>query len=335
MYCASIDAHSTYLSLGVLDKESRLVLEQDVPADRDALVVALAPFRPLRVVVETSPFWPWIADALVPLGVEFHLAHAKKLRAIADNAQKNDRVDARLLARMLQTDLIPKAYPRSAAQRELLRILRHRTALVRQRSSLAGRIHAQLHQGGLSLPREKLLQRNTRPWLQEITRTRLEREQRRIVRTHLHLIDQLNPLIRALDRRIEREADAWPVVHRLRTVPGIGAHWGLLLAAALLPINRFQTGHHLVSYGGLAPVTRSSGGHTRYGSIPADANRWVRWALVSAVAKHVQHAPDTRISQFYARQKERIGWRKARVAAARKLALVIYAMLKKQQDYQP
>jgi transposase len=333
MYSASIDAHASYLSLGVLDKDSRLVLEQDIPADREALVRALEPFRPLRVVVETSPFWPWISDALLPLGVEFHLAHAKKLRAIADTAQKNDQVDARLLARMLQTDLIPKAYPRSRAQRELLRLLRHRTSLVRQRSSLAARIHAQLHQSGLSLPREKLLQQNTRPRLREITRS-LEREQRRILRTHLHLIDKLTPLIRGLDRCIEQEAEAWPVVRQLRTIPGIGPHWGLLLAAELLPINRFPTAHHLVSYAGLAPVTRSSGGHTRYGSIPADANRWVRWALVSAAAKHVQHAPDTRISQFYQRQKERIGWRKARVAAARKLALVIHAMLRKQTSYQ-
>src|SRR3989454_9450814 len=94
------------------------------------------------------------------------ISHAKALRAIATAPQKSDAVDARLLARMLLSGLIPEAYPRSADQRELLRLLRHRTALVRFRTRLAGRIHSQLHQQRLSLPREKLLRRATRAWLE-------------------------------------------------------------------------------------------------------------------------------------------------------------------------
>jgi len=118
-------------------------------------LAALAPYRPLEVVVETCPFWPWLYDLLVPAGIGFHLAHAKQLRAIAAAPQKSDAVDARLLARMLLSGLIPEAYPRSADQRELLRLLRHRTTLVRYRTRLAGRIHSQLHQQRLSLPREQ------------------------------------------------------------------------------------------------------------------------------------------------------------------------------------
>lgn len=335
MYFASIDAHKDYLQLAVLDKSAVLLLEQTVPADPEPLVEALAPFRPLRVVVETSPFWPWLYDSLVPRGVDFRLAHAKQLRAIAQNAQKNDAVDARLLARMLHSDLIPQTYARPPRQRELLRLLRHRTALVRQRSGLAARIHSQLHQSRLSLSREKLLLKKTRIWLREVAWPQLEPEQRRLIKTHLRLIDVLNPMIHTLDRRIAKEAKAWPVVELLRSVPGIGPHWGLLLAAELLPIARFPSGEHLASYGGLAPVTRSSGGHTRYGSIPKDANRWVRWALISATSKHVLHAPESRLSMFYERQKARLGWKKARVATARKLAHVIYAMLQHQERWRP
>ena len=335
MFFASIDAHLQYLTIAVLDKDAVLRLETTVEAEPEPLLQALSLFRPLRVVVETCPFWPWICDTLVPAGIDFRLAHAKELRAIAHSAQKNDRVDARLLARMLHSDLIPQAYPRSPQQREFLRLIRHRTALVRHRTALAGRIHSQLHQAQLSLPREQLLARKTRSWLMEIAASRLTIEQRRIVHSHLTLIDHYTPLIRALDREITRQGKEWPVVDLLRTVPGIGSHWGMLLAAEILPIGRFATAAHLVSYAGLAPVTRSSGGHTHYGSLPASANRWIRWAFISAVAKHVQHSPESPIARTYQQLKERIGWRKARVAAARKMATVVYRILQDQEPWRP
>lgn len=83
------------------------------------MVEVLAPFRPLQVVVETCPFWPWIHGVLVPAGIEFHLAHAKELRFIANTPQKKDAVDAALLARMLLSGLIPEVYPRPPEQRAL------------------------------------------------------------------------------------------------------------------------------------------------------------------------------------------------------------------------
>ncbi len=127
MYFGGIAAHLKYVSVAVLDRLSQVALETTVPTrDPARLLATLEPFRPLKVVVETCPFWPWLYDLLVPAGIGFHLAHAKQLRAIAAAPQKNDAVDARLLARMLLSGLIPEAYPRSADQRELLRLLRHR-----------------------------------------------------------------------------------------------------------------------------------------------------------------------------------------------------------------
>ena len=65
----------------------------------------------------------------------------------------------------------------------------------------------------------------------------------------------------------------------------------------------------------------------RHGQIPAAANRWLRGALVRAVVSHMQHAPDSWLARYYLAQKARLGWPTARVAAARKLARVIHAML--------
>src|SRR6266511_1655468 len=300
MYFAGLDAHLKYVTVAVRDRLGTLVLETTVSTrEPERLLAVLAPLRPLEVVVETCPFWPWLSDLLVPAGIGFHLAHAQRLRAIATAPQKNDRVDARLLARMLLAGLIPEAYPRSGDQREQLRLLRHRTALVRARTRLAGRIHSQLHQQRLLLSR----------------------------------IVHLTPLLQALERRIDTAAGANPPAALLATIPGLGPYRSLLLAAELSPLSRFPRVEHLASYAGLAPVTRSSGGHTRHGSIPQGANRWVRGALVSAIPSHVRSAPTSAVTRAYAQLTARLGWRVARVAAARKLLRIVYLMLRRGEPW--
>jgi transposase len=333
MYYCGIDAHIKYVRIAVLDKHGIVMLEQNVSCEEPALLAALRPYRPLSVVVETCPSWPWLHELLVGDGIEFHLAHAKHLRMIANNAQKNDAVDARLLARMLLAGLIPEAYPRVDTQRDWLRLVRHHAALVRQRTWLVNRIHGQLHERRLALPREKLLRQEGRQWLTTVAWPRLTREQQQLVLTHLELINVLDSSIRGVRKRIVRTAREVPEAELLRTIPGIGPYWALLLAGELLPIKRFRTPRHLVSYAGLAPTTSSSGGHTSHGSIPMGANRWVRWALVSAVSVHARRAPNSAITHHYETMKARLGWRKARVAAARKLARVTFQMLRTNEGW--
>src|SRR5918999_5340679 len=155
MYFGGIDAHLTYLTIAVVDRAGEVVLQERVATAESLRVLeVMAPYRPLDVVVETCPFWPWIHDLVAPAGIGFHLAHAKELEAIATSTRKTDARDATLLARMLAAGLIPEVYPKPAPQRETLKLLRHRAILVRQRTSLANRIHAQLHQRRLALPRE-------------------------------------------------------------------------------------------------------------------------------------------------------------------------------------
>jgi transposase len=330
MYYAGIDAHAKYLRIAVVNKVGGEIVAEKQIASRDtaALTEFLARYEGIEVVVETCPFWPWIQQVLEGAGIPFHLAHSRELRAIAHHPQKNDKVDARLLARMLSAGLIPPAWPRRRQQREWLRLLRHRVSLVRQRTQVANRIHSQLHQQGLSLPREQLLRQSGQQWVKTEAWPHLDPEQRRIVRTHLRLIRWLSQTIRGLDRPIRKAAEKNADVALLRSITGVGPFWGLMLVAELLPITRFPNAAKFVSYCGLAPRTSSSGGHTHYGSVPKEANRWVRWAIVSATATHIQRMPEGRLAQSYERLKARLGWKKARIATARRLAYAIYAMLK-------
>jgi transposase len=332
-YYAGLDAHQAYVVVAVVDKQGTVVHQARVPTTEPTrLVETLAPYHtpshPLAVVVETCPFWPWIYDLLVPRGMDFHLAHAQELVAIARAARKSDQRDARLLARMLAGGLIPPAYPKPPAQREQACLVRHRAALVRHRTMLANRIHSQLHAVGLSLPREQLLRQATRTWLRETAGPVLRPEQRRLLQSHWVLVRRLTRMIQRLNPVITAAAQADPAAGLLATIPGIGAYRGLLLAAELLPMTRYVSEGKFVGYAGLAPITRTSADTVHHGPLPKAANRWVRGALISTIPTHLRCAPTSGLSQYYARQKGRLGWQIARVATARQLARVIYHMLR-------
>ncbi len=331
MFVAGIDAHTRYVKVVVVDSTGARVLgpvrvKMEEPA---RLVTLLAPYRPLEVVVETSSSWPRLEAVLSAPHVRFVLAHARRLRAIAEANYKSDDIDAELLARMQLAGLIPRVDATPAAQREWATLIRHRTLLVAQRTALVNRIHAQLHLGGLYLERGRLLTRAGWQWLRTTAWPQLSVEQRALARTHRRLIRELSGLIRALDRRIAQVAAPIPEARLLATVPGIGPHRALLICSEALPITRFRTAGHLASYAGLVPCSSQSGQRgVHHGPLPAGANRWLRGALVCAVVSHVQHAPGSWLTAYYATQKARLGWPVARVAAARKLARALHAMLR-------
>lgn len=332
MHYVGIDAHKNYLTIAIVDNQGELVREEKrVPVgDGEPLLEALDGPRPMKAVVETCPFWPWIHDVIREQTDEvgFHLAHASRLEAIAQSKAKTDSVDAQLLARMLATGLVPEVYPKPPEQRDLCRLVRHRRTLVEERTSLYNRIHSHLQQRGLQVRRGRLTTESGRHWLEQEAGKRLLPEQQALVEGHLELIEKLSDQIEALDDRIREQAEERPAARLLQTIPGIGSYRSVLLVAEIMPIERFSSPAKLVSFAGLAPTSSQSGvGEVRYGPIPEGANRWVRGALVSAVTSHVRSRPESSLGAFYQRKQDQHGMPTARVAAARKLCRAIHAML--------
>jgi transposase len=231
--------------------------------------------------------------------------------------------------------LIPEVHPKSIEQREQATLIRNRARLVRLRTAAACRIHAHLHSVGLHMDRGRLLTRNGHQWVHSHAWPLLGPEQRLSIRMQFHVVTQLSPMIRALDKRIEQMGEDIPAVSLLRTIPGIGPYRAFLIATETEPIARFPSPAHLVSYAGLAPRSSKSGLRPiRHGPIPAGANRWLRGAFVRAVVKHITHAPESWLSQSYSQTRERLGWQVARVATARRLARVVHAMLRTGEVWQ-
>jgi transposase len=330
MPVAGIDLHATYLVVTIVSNEGSILQKprRIRNSDADGLVDLLEVHKPLEVVVEASGMWPWLFDRLDSPDVHAILAHPKRLRAIADSNYKTDAVDAELLARMRLVDLIPEVFPKPPEQRERATLVRHRTRLVRTRTAALGRIHAELHSIGVTLPRGRLLTGTGRTWVHTEAWPLLRPQQRLLIQTHERLIDQLSMMIKGLDKQVRHIGRRIPAVQLLETIPGIGPFRALLIATEVEPISRFHSPKHLVSYAGLAPRSTRSGQSVRYGSVPAGANRWLRGAFVQSVLRHYHTTPDSWLSLFYEEKKERLGWRVARIAAARRLARATHAMLR-------
>ena len=243
MFVAGIDAHATYSVIAIVSNTGQLVAGpiRIKNTQEDRLDDLLERYQPLEVVVETSPAWPWLFDRLEGNGIRFVLAHAKRLRVIAESNYKSDDIDAELLARMRLAGLIPEVHPKCVEQREQAVLPRNRARLVRERTRMVNRIHAQIHNVGLHLERGRLLTQDGRQWVRDVAWPLLGEERRLFIDMQWELIDQIVPMIKTLDRRVEHVGREIPAVALLETVPGIGPYRALLIATETLPITRFRT----------------------------------------------------------------------------------------------
>jgi transposase len=119
----------------------------------------------------------------------------------------------------------------------------------------------------------------------------------------------------------------------IRTIPGFGKYLSVLVAVEIADLSRFADAAHLHAYAGVIPSVHSSGDRTHYGKIIRTGNRWLRWAAVEAVWPAIRADFDLRC--FYERLARRKGANKAKVAAARRLLIIIYKVWKEQRNYIP
>src|ERR1700737_3151153 len=148
----------------------------------------------------------------------------------------------------------------------------------------------------------------------------------------LELLDRIHPTIEELTAAVEHEAEKRPEVRRLMTHPGVGPLTALAFVLIIGSPERFRCGKQIGSYIGLIPCEDSSAGHQRLGHISKQGNSLLRFLLVEAAQTTVRDDPDWRRRYLHlAMRRER---RIAKVAMARKLAVGLYWMWRKESDYQ-
>ena len=243
---------------------------------------------------------------------------------------KTDRLDARALARLLWSGELESVWMPDDRCRVLRRRLARREQLVRSRTRAKNEIHAVLQRRLQGRPPcSDMFGVKGRRWLATLE---LPLEERESVDAGIRQVEFLDSEIAAVERLVAQQALEWPQIRRLMTVPGVNLICAATFIAAVGDAGRFLTGRKLVAYLGLDPKVRQSGeAPARSGRISKRGSAAARWALVEAAWSVVlQPGP---LHAFYDRTRARRGHGKAIVATARKLAILFWCMLTRDQDY--
>jgi transposase len=267
--------------------------------------------------------------------LEAHVArvvvvNTKKLRQISEAKAKTDRLDARRLAELLAAGYLAEVWCPDEPTRALRRLVARRAQLVRQRSRAKNEIAAALQRNLLDRPGVyDVAGERGRRFLE---RVELPDDERQTVAGCLRQIDFLDEEIAAVNRALAEAAVASAEMRRLMSVPGVNLQTAATFMACVGDIGRFDGPRKLVSYLGLDPRVRQSGQEpARHGHISKEGAAEARHMLCEAAWVVVRYPSPLRA--FGERIKARRGAGIATVAVARKLVVLFWHLLTKQQDY--
>jgi transposase len=282
-----------------------------------------------QVVLEaTTNTWA-IVELLQRHAGRVVVSNPLRTRAIADAKIKTDTVDAATLVELLAADYLPTVWQPDPATRALRRRVAGRAALVAERTRLRNRISAVLIRNLVHSPWSDTFGRSGRQWLATVE---LPDDERELVDQSLRLLDGLGTEIRTAETAIARAVVEDVRVRRLLTIPGIGIQSAVALVALIGDVGRFPRPNKLVSYLGLDPIVRQSGGRPAWtGHISHAGQAHVRSLLVEAAQVAIR-VPGP-LHAFFARVAHRRGHGIAIVAVARKLTVVAWHLLTHDVDY--
>jgi len=258
------------------------------------------------------------------------VSNPAKTRAIAEAKVKTDKVDAQVLAQLLAADFLPSCWLPDDETHALRRQVARRAHIVRQRTRLKNGVHAVLHRNLVPrCPATDLFGHKGRGWLAE---QELPADERHAVLALLRQLDFAGEELRLIDSELGQVGLRRPEVARLMTIPGVDATVALSIVAAVGDFSRFSTPDRLVSYLGLNPRVRQSGGQpAQHGRITKQGRAHARGMLVEAAWAASKTAGPLRA--FHERIKARRGMQVAVVATARKLAVLCWVLVVKDEDY--
>ena len=204
--------------------------------------------------------------------------------------------------------------------------------MTKKRTAVLNALHKVLRKHNLEQDRPtKLFQtKKVRQWLADMHLTEIDRmDVNQLLRQWAMLDEQLEEV----DGKIGVRAATDEQAKLLQSMPGIGEYSALAIASRIGPIERFKRPGSLANYWGLTPGCRNSGQATqRLGSITKQGSKIVRYLLGQAVVKVLRF--DMAMRAWYKQIKRRRGSKIARVAAMRRMATIIWHMIKKKQKYQ-
>ena len=320
-YCG-IDLASKTSAICVIDGKGKVILEQVLFTEEGDVRTQLGRCEPMQIVIEACPLAEWAARLLEELGHEVVVIDPRRAKAVICTKKKTDKLDARNLARMARTGWYTAVHRKSSAARLQRSELKARQGLVETANAMGARIRGLLRAHGIQL--------------EHVSEGEFEaRVLERVAAQAPELKPVLRPLLkiwreatRSADRlyaRFKRQSRRDPLRRRLMSVPGVGPMVASAFVATVDEPTRFARADQVPAYVGLVPGVHQSGEVDHRTPITKEGDGLLRWLLVEAA--HVLLTRTRRscaLKRWGLKLQEKKGPGKARVAVARKLAMLLH-----------
>jgi len=320
----------------VLDGAGQKQAEGKVATQKVALEQWLRQLRPSRVAMEAGTHSPWVSRVVQACGSEAIVADVRQVAAIWQNRRKSDRVDAEMLARLARADrqlLHPIQHRGERAQQDLAAI-RARDALVRARTLLINTVRGLVKGLGQRIPRC-----SAECFARRVAEA-VPRVLQHILRPCLRALEELNRDIRGYDRKLNAVTRTrYRETRFLRQVQGVGPLTSLAYVLTLENPRRFARSRTVAAYLGLTPRRDQSGSREPQLGISKAGNEYLRRLLVGS-AQHLlgPFGRPCELRQWglhLAQRGGKNGKKRAVVAVARKLAVLLHRLWISHAKYEP
>lgn len=334
-YFAGLDVSMEETHICVVDRDGAVVHEVKAVSSAEAIAAALAQ-APLcaRVVFETGRMAPMLFHGLVELGIPVICIESRQayqaLKTLTTH--KTDRNDARGLAQLARTGFYKAVHVKSLPAHAVRALIVARKKLVGQRVTLENQIRGLAVVFGVRLPRGL-----SPAFVDEVVRMSdcipgLAGAMRGLVAARAAVLEAI-AAIDADMRRLVRASDA---CRRLMTIPGVGQLTALAFTAAIDDPSRFRRSRDLGAYLGLVPRRYQSGEIDYVGGISKVGDKRVRTLLYEAAnVMLTRYKGALKLRDWALAIARRSTMRKARIALARRLAVIMHAMLRHGTEFRP
>lgn len=332
-----LDLGSTSSQCAVYGANSERIEERKLSTTRDAVTNLLKRYPGARLVIEASTPARWIHNLATELGHEVIVANPRNIPIITASTRKCDRNDARLLAELgqIKPELLSPVRLRADHYQLVRTLLFARAQLVKQRSALVTFVRSEVKEtGGRCLPSCSTVcfAKKSRALIPAILAPSIN--------PMLDLLDVLSSSIDQYDKQIEQlSTEKYPETQLVRQVHGVGPLIALAYVATIGGPERFAKSRAVGAYFGLVPRISQSGKSNPELSITKTGDRYMRTLLVSAATRILgPHGEDSDLKRYGERIIAQGGKRaksRARIAVARKLAVLLHRLLATAEVYEP
>ena len=331
-----IDLGDRFSHFCALADDGSVVAEGRVATRPAAMELEFKTETPKRIAIEAGMHSPWLSRLLKRLGHEVLVANPRKLRLIYENQRKSDRVDAEYLARLARLDpkLLCALEHRSESGQCHLAIIRARDTVVRSRGRLIQHIRSAIKAIGERVPS------GTAECFHKRAAACLPDGLREALLPLIEMVEQFTTRIREFDRKVQQLAeDRYPDTEALTQVCGVGSLTALAYILTLEDEGRFRRSRSVGAWLGLVPGQHDSGESQPQWHITKEGDPYLRRLLVGS-AQYIlgPFAKDCDLRRYGLAIAARGGAnakKRAVVAVARKLAVLLHRLWRTREVYEP